>query len=49
MNGLSEYCKEALKLAVVKNLGADEGHSAKFPDLQVWWFSRLPVPKPFAN
>ena len=31
MNGLSEYCKEALKLAVVKNLGADEGYSAKIP------------------
>lgn len=31
MNGLSEYCKDALKLAVVKNLGADEGFSAKIP------------------
>jgi predicted RNase H-like HicB family nuclease len=31
MNGVSEYCKEALKLAVVKNLGADEGYSAKIP------------------
>ena len=31
MNGLSEYCKEALKLSVVKNLGAGEGYSAKIP------------------
>jgi predicted RNase H-like HicB family nuclease len=31
MNGLSEYCKDALKLAVVKNLGAGEGFSAKIP------------------
>lgn len=31
MNGLSKYCKDALKLAVVKNLGADEGYSAKIP------------------
>jgi predicted RNase H-like HicB family nuclease len=31
MNGLSEYCKDALKLAVVKNLGAGEGYSAKIP------------------
>ena len=31
MNGLSEYCKEALKLAVVKNLGAGGGHFAKIP------------------
>jgi predicted RNase H-like HicB family nuclease len=31
MNGLSEYCKEALKLAVVKNLGGEEGYSAKIP------------------
>lgn len=30
-NGLSEYCKDALKLAVVKNLGAGEGFSAKIP------------------
>jgi predicted RNase H-like HicB family nuclease len=31
MNGLSDYCKEALKLAVVKNLGGQEGYSAKIP------------------
>ena len=31
VNGLSEYGKEALKLAVVKNLGAGEGFSAKIP------------------
>jgi predicted RNase H-like HicB family nuclease len=31
MNGLSDYCKDALKLAVVKHLGADEGYSAKIP------------------
>ena len=31
MNGLSEYCKDALKLAVVKKLGAGEGYSAKIP------------------
>ena len=31
MNGMSEYCKDALKLAVVKNLGAGEGFSAKIP------------------
>jgi predicted RNase H-like HicB family nuclease len=31
MNGLSEYCKEALKLAEVKKLGANEGYSAKIP------------------
>jgi predicted RNase H-like HicB family nuclease len=31
MNGLSEYCKDALKIAVVKNLGAGEGFSAKIP------------------
>jgi len=31
MNGLSEYCKEALKLAVVKNLGAGGGCFAKIP------------------
>jgi predicted RNase H-like HicB family nuclease len=31
MNGLSEYCKEALKLAIVKKLGAGEGYSAKIP------------------
>jgi predicted RNase H-like HicB family nuclease len=31
MNGLSEYCKDALKLAVVKNPGAGEGYSAKIP------------------
>jgi predicted RNase H-like HicB family nuclease len=49
MNGLSEYCKAALELAVVKNLGADEGHFAKFPDLPVWWFSRPPMPKSFVN
>jgi predicted RNase H-like HicB family nuclease len=29
MNGLSEYCKDALKLAVIKKLGAGEGFSAK--------------------
>ena len=31
MNGMSEYCKDALKLAVVKKLGASEGFSAKIP------------------
>jgi len=31
MNGLSEYCKDALKLAVVKKLGAGDGYSAKIP------------------
>jgi predicted RNase H-like HicB family nuclease len=31
VNGISEYCKDALKLAVVKNLGAGEGFSAKIP------------------
>jgi predicted RNase H-like HicB family nuclease len=31
MNGMSEYCNDALKLAVVKNLGAGEGFSAKIP------------------
>jgi predicted RNase H-like HicB family nuclease len=31
VNGLSEYCKDAIKLAVVKNLGAGEGFSAKIP------------------
>ncbi len=31
VNGLSEYCKDALKLAVVKKLGAGEGYSAKIP------------------
>lgn len=31
MNGLSEYCKDALKQAVVKKLGAGEGYSAKIP------------------
>jgi predicted RNase H-like HicB family nuclease len=31
VNGLSEYCKDAVKLAVVKNLGAGEGYSAKIP------------------
>lgn len=31
MNGLSEYCKDALKLAVVKHLGAGEGYSSKIP------------------
>ena len=31
MNGLSEYCKDALKLAVVKKLGTGEGYSAKIP------------------
>jgi predicted RNase H-like HicB family nuclease len=31
MNGMSEYCKDALKLAVVKKLGAGEGFSAKIP------------------
>ena len=31
MNGLSEYFNDALKLAVVKNLGAGEGFSAKIP------------------
>lgn len=31
MNGLGEYCKDALKLAIVKKLGAGEGYSAKIP------------------
>jgi predicted RNase H-like HicB family nuclease len=31
MNGMSEYCNDALKLAVLKNLGAGEGFSAKIP------------------
>ncbi|HEY3762182.1 MAG TPA: hypothetical protein VGN23_10595, partial [Verrucomicrobiae bacterium] len=31
VHGLSEYCKDALKLAAVKKLGADEGYSAKIP------------------
>jgi len=31
MNGLSEYCNDALKLAVVKKLGAGEGYAAKIP------------------
>ncbi len=31
VNGLSEYCKDALKFAVVKKLGAGEGYSAKIP------------------
>ncbi|MBI3852021.1 MAG: hypothetical protein HY298_17320 [Verrucomicrobia bacterium] len=31
MNGLSEYCKDAIKLAVVKKLGAGEGYSARIP------------------
>jgi predicted RNase H-like HicB family nuclease len=31
MNGLSEYCREALKLAAVKRLGPGEGYSAKIP------------------
>jgi predicted RNase H-like HicB family nuclease len=31
MKGMGEYCKDALKLAVVKNLGAGEGFSAKIP------------------
>jgi predicted RNase H-like HicB family nuclease len=31
MNGMSEYCKDALKLAVVKKLGAGEGFAAKIP------------------
>jgi predicted RNase H-like HicB family nuclease len=31
MNGLNEYCKDALKLAVVKKLGAGEGYSARIP------------------
>lgn len=31
MNGLSEYCKDALKLAAVKKLGEGEGYSAKIP------------------
>jgi predicted RNase H-like HicB family nuclease len=31
VNGLSEYCKDALKLAAVKNLGAGEGYYAKIP------------------
>ena len=28
---LREYCKDAMKLAVVKNLGPAEGYSAKIP------------------
>ena len=31
MNGLSEYSKDALKLAVVKKLGPGDGYSAKIP------------------
>ena len=31
MNGLSEYCKDALKLALIKKFGAGEGYSAKIP------------------
>ena len=31
MSGLSECCKDALKLAAVKNLGAGEGFSSKIP------------------
>ena len=31
MNGLSEYSKYALKLAVIKKLGAGEGYSANTP------------------
>jgi predicted RNase H-like HicB family nuclease len=31
MNGLSEYCKDALKFAVVAKLGSGEGYSAKIP------------------
>ncbi|MBI3878041.1 MAG: hypothetical protein HY300_19115 [Verrucomicrobia bacterium] len=31
MNGLNEYCNEALKLAVVKRLGPGEGYSTKIP------------------
>jgi predicted RNase H-like HicB family nuclease len=31
MNGLNEYYKDALKLAVVKHLGAGEGYSARIP------------------
>ncbi len=31
VNGLSDYCKDALKLATVKKLGAGEGYSAKIP------------------
>jgi predicted RNase H-like HicB family nuclease len=32
VNGLSEYCKDALKLAVIKKLGEGEGYSAKIPN-----------------
>ena len=31
MNGLTDYCKEALGLALVKKLGPGEGYSAKIP------------------
>lgn len=31
MNELSEYCKDALKIAVVINLSSGEGFSAKIP------------------
>jgi predicted RNase H-like HicB family nuclease len=34
MNGMSEYCKDALKLAVIKNLGASEGFSARIPGFE---------------
>jgi predicted RNase H-like HicB family nuclease len=31
MNGLSEYCKDAVKRAVGKKLGTGEGYSTKIP------------------
>ena len=31
MNGLADYCKEALTKAVVKRLGQGEGYSARIP------------------
>lgn len=31
VNGLADYCKEALARAVVKKLGSSEGYSAKIP------------------
>ena len=31
VNGLNEYYKDAIKLAVVKKLGAGEGYSARIP------------------
>jgi len=46
VNGLSEYCKEALKLAVIKKLGPCESYSARipgFPGLVVFATTRAAV------